>query len=105
MQTTFYRILIFVALMSLAAGAFAQTRLISPAAGNGTAGFSGDGGQAIAAELSDPAAVGIGPGYSFYIADRNNNRVRKVDASGVINTVAGNGDAGWFFESGPAKNA
>ena len=105
MQTTFYRILIFVTLTSLAAGAFAQTRVISPAAGNGTAGFSGDGGQATAAELSDPAAVGIGPNASFYIADRNNNRIRKVDANGVITTVAGNGDAGWFFESGPAKNA
>src|SRR4051794_28617533 len=104
MQSTFYRVLIFVTLMSLAAGAFAQTRVISPAAGNGTAGFSGDGGQATAAELSDPAAVAIGPNGSFYIADRKNNRVRKVDASGVITTAAGNGDAGWFFESGPAKN-
>jgi sugar lactone lactonase YvrE len=105
MQSIFYRVLIFITFILTAAGAFAQTRVIIPVAGNGTAGFSGDGGPATAAELSDPAAVGTGPSGSLYIADRNNNRIRKVDASGVITTVAGDGIAGWFFESGPALNA
>jgi len=104
MQSIFYRVLIFITLILTAAGALAQTRVISPVAGNGTAGFSGDGGPATSAELNDPAAVGIGPAGSLYIADRNNNRVRKIDAGGVITTVAGNGDAGWFFESGPAEH-
>src|SRR5262252_8363792 len=105
MQSIFNRILIFITLILTAAGAFAQTRVIIPVAGNGTAGFSGDGGPATSAELSGPAAVGTGPSSSLYIADRNNNRIRKVDASGVITTVAGNGNAGWFFESGPAINS
>jgi sugar lactone lactonase YvrE len=105
MQSIFYRVLIFVTLILPAASAFAQTRVISPVAGNGTAGFSGDGGPATSAELNDPAAVATGPAGSLYIADRNNNRVRTINAAGVITTVAGNGDAGWFFESGPALNA
>jgi sugar lactone lactonase YvrE len=105
MQSIFYRVLIFVTVILWAASAFAQTRVISPVAGNGTAGFSGDGGPATSAELNDPAAVAIGPGGSLYIADRNNNMVRKIDANGIIRTVAGNGNAGWFFESGPAINS
>jgi sugar lactone lactonase YvrE len=105
MQSIFYRVLVFITLVLTADGAFAQTRVISPVAGNGTAGFSGDGGPATSAELSDPAAIGTGPSSSLYIADRNNNRIRKIDSAGVITTVAGNGNAGWFFESGPAVNA
>src|SRR5579885_1425222 len=105
MQSLIQRILLLASLTFLATAAFAQTRVITPAAGTGTAGFSGDGGAAVAAELNGPAEVGVGPAGSFYIADQGNNRIRKVDAAGIISTVAGNGTSGWFFATGPAKSA
>jgi hypothetical protein len=64
---------------------------ISTVAGNGTAGFSGDGGDATLAQLSDPRGVALDAAGNLYIADLSNNRIRKVDASGTISTVAGNG--------------
>jgi sugar lactone lactonase YvrE len=96
-------ILCFLVLSILASNAFAQVREITSVAGTGTAGYSGDGGPAAAARLNAPSDVSVGSGGNFYIADRNNNRIRKVDgATGVITTVAGSGVAGWFFSGGPA---
>ncbi|MGB0889991.1 MAG: hypothetical protein ACPGWS_06870, partial [Solirubrobacterales bacterium] len=54
-------------------------------------GFSGDGGTATAAELASPRGISVGPGGVVYIADTNNNRVRMVDTSGQISTIAGGG--------------
>src|SRR5262249_10424923 len=103
MQSILHRLLFWLFLISLSTSAFAQVRTITVAAGNGTAGFSGDGGPATAAMLSAPSEVTVDPSGDFYIADRNNNRIRKVDiSSGVIGTVAGSGSAGWFFSGGPA---
>jgi sugar lactone lactonase YvrE len=101
MQSFFHRVLLFFVLVSLTSHAFGQ---VSPAAGNGTSGFSGDGGAATSASLSGPTDVAVDLKGNLYIADRNNNRVRKVDgATGVIATVAGNGDTGlYYLESGPA---
>ena len=66
------------------------TGVIDTVAGSGAVGFSGDGGPATAARLNNPAGIAFGPGGDLYIADRNNVRVRKVDArTGVITTVAG----------------
>ncbi|QPJ63197.1 MAG: hypothetical protein G3M70_15470 [Candidatus Nitronauta litoralis] len=64
---------------------------ITTVAGNGAAGFSGDGGPALDAALNFPAGLCIGPDEDLYIADRNNHRIRKVDKHGIITTVAGNG--------------
>ena len=65
---------------------------LSPVAGNGTAGFSGDGGPAPEAELQHPCAVAVGADGDVVIGDRGNSRVRRVDArTHVISTVAGNG--------------
>jgi len=75
-------------------------------AGNGTAGFSGDGGPAERAALSTPLAVDIGPDGSLYIADAGNRRVRKVSSpGGVITTVAGDGMNRFAGDGGPAVNA
>ncbi len=75
-------------------------------AGNGTAGFSGDGGLAAEAELSDPEGVAVDSSGELFIADTYNNRVRKVDlATGVISTVAGNGTFGVSGDGGPATAA
>ena len=67
--------------------------LITTVAGGGTGGWPtfGDGGQATAANLNTPASVFVDGAGNLYIADANNQRVRKVDPSGVINTVAGGG--------------
>jgi len=68
-----------------------QNGLISTVAGTGVAGLSGDGGAATAARLSEPAAVDPTADGGFLIADRGNNRIRKVRANGTMSTVAGGG--------------
>ncbi len=72
----------------------------------GSGGYSGDNGPATNAELNLPYAVAVDGGGNLYIADTNNNRVRKVSvASGIITTVAGNGTAGYSGDNGPATSA
>jgi uncharacterized protein (TIGR03437 family) len=89
-----------------------RVRKVSPSgvvttmAGNGLAGFDGDGGQATAARLRLPSAVAIDKDGNLYIADYSNHRIRKVTAStGVITTVAGNGTQGFNGDNGPAIDA
>lgn len=65
--------------------------VISTIAGNGTAGCSGDGGPATAAALNAPQAVAVDASGNVFIADRQNQRVRKVDSNGIISTIAGSG--------------
>jgi trimeric autotransporter adhesin len=70
----------------------ARTGFINTVAGNGDFGFSGDGGQAINANLYQPLRVALDKAGNLYIADNFNHRIRRVDAAtGIINTVAGNG--------------
>jgi hypothetical protein len=84
----------------------ASTGDISTVAGNGTAGYSGDGGAATSAELDNPFAVAVDSEGNIYIADATNNRVRKVTVStGDISTVAGNGTAGYSGDGGKATSA
>jgi len=80
---------------------------ISAFAGNGTAGFSGDGGPAAAASLNAPMDVAVDGQGNVYIADRSNNRIRKVSAAtGIIITIAGNGSGtGFSGDGGPATQA
>jgi sugar lactone lactonase YvrE len=68
--------------------------VLTAAAGNGVAGFSGDGGPATSASLSGPAAVALDAAGNLYIADSSNNRIRRVSPSGTITTVAGSGVSG-----------
>jgi sugar lactone lactonase YvrE len=67
-------------------------------------GFSGDGGQAISAKLNGPTGVFVDNKNNVYISDYNNNRVREV-TGGVINTIAGNGTAGYLGDGEPATIA
>jgi hypothetical protein len=79
---------------------------ITTVAGTGTAGFSGDGGPATGASLNNPYGVGFDSSGNLYIADRNNQRIRKVSVgSGIISTVAGNGTQGFSGDGGPALSA
>ena len=74
-------------------------------AGSGVAGFQGDAGPALKAQLDKPFGIALDEAENLYIADRNNNRVRKVSPEGIITTVAG--DGGFFFmgDNGPAYRA
>ncbi|MDQ4134175.1 MAG: RICIN domain-containing protein [Actinomycetota bacterium] len=73
-------------------------------AGSGFAGFSGDGGPAISAQLNDPKGLAVDGSGRLYISDRINARVRRVDATGVITTVVGDGEAE-LGDGGPAADA
>jgi uncharacterized protein (TIGR03437 family) len=73
-------------------------------AGNGTAGFSGDGGAATSAQLNQPEGVAVDGFGNVYITDSLNHRIRKV-TQGVITTVAGNGTLGFSGDGGPATAA
>ncbi|MDA8184297.1 MAG: hypothetical protein M0035_07725, partial [Actinomycetota bacterium] len=64
-------------------------------AGTGVAGFSGDGGPAVKAELDRPSGLAVAPNGDLYIADSGNNRIRMVSPNGIITTIAGTGVAGF----------
>lgn len=90
----------------------AATGIISRFAGDvgGGSGYSGDGGPATSAELNFPLAMTLDTSGNMYIADTDNQRVRRIDAvTGIITTVAGNGgggpDGGYSGDGGPATSA
>jgi sugar lactone lactonase YvrE len=78
--------------------------IVTTVAGTGVAGFAGDNGPAAAAQLNSPLGVAVDSQGNLYIADYENNRVRKV-SNGVIATVVGNGSTGPGGDGGPAVNA
>ncbi len=78
--------------------------LITTVAGTGVAGFSGDGGPATAAQLNSPTGVAVDGAGNLFIADYNNQRIRKV-SGGLITTVAGTGKIGPAVNGGPATGA
>src|SRR5437667_173406 len=84
----------------------ATTGIITTVAGNGSAGFSGDGGLATAAQLNAPSGVAFDAAQNLFIADRFNSRIRRVDAAtGTITTVAGDGTFGFRGHARPATAA
>src|SRR5438128_2696002 len=66
---------------------------ITTIAGNGNSGFSGDEGPATFASLQIPLGIAIDSVGNVFIADADNNRIRKVSSTGIITTIAGNGTA------------
>jgi len=82
-----------------------RTGTVTRYAGDGTAGFAGDGGPATRAQLYDPTGLAFGPDDALYIADQTNERVRRVAPNGTISTVAGTGSPGQTGDGGPAIDA
>jgi RHS repeat-associated protein len=80
--------------------------IITTVAGNGTLGFSGDGGPATQAQLNNPQGVAVGPDGSLYIAEgAGTYRVRRVGPDGIITTFAGDGLWGYNGDGIPAAHA
>ncbi len=71
-------------------------------AGNGIAGYSGDGGPATACELKNPYGLAVDGSGNVYILDHGNSCIRKINSSGIISTIAGNGAQGYKGDGGPA---
>lgn len=78
---------------------------ITTAAGNGTAGYGGDGGPAKEALLRRPSGVAIGVRSDLLVADTGNNRIRRINWQGTISTLAGSGTMGFGGDGGPATEA
>lgn len=81
------------------------TLIISTVAGTGQSGFSGDGGPAVEAQLNFPRGLALDAQGNLYIADTNNHRIRRLDSSGRITTVAGTGTPGFSGDGQPAVQA
>jgi DNA-binding beta-propeller fold protein YncE len=90
----------------------ARTGVITTVAGNGEAGYGGDGGPAFRAALNEPYGIAIDRAGTVFVADRLNRRVRRIDAGSgvtgldpVITTLAGTGEAAYSGDGGPAARA
>lgn len=94
---------VFLSGVFLTSPIWAQT--ITTVVGNGSATYSGDGGPAAQATINNAVYVATDLFGNLYIADQNNNRVRKVDSKGIITTVAGNGAGTYSGDGGPATQA
>ena len=74
-------------------------------AGTNAAGFSGDGGQAVRAQLNKPTSIATDAAGNFYVADTNNSRIRKITTGGIITTIAGKGGGAYSGDGGNATSA
>lgn len=79
--------------------------IIVTAAGNGSAGYTGDGADAVKACLKRPGGVAVDDNGNVYTNDYGNNVIRRISPEGIIHTVAGNGSYGCGGDGGPAVSA
>ncbi len=82
-----------------------KSGIINTIAGNGTAGFSGDGGLATLAQMDGPYGVVIRSNGDIFIPDAHNNRIRMINNAGIISTYAGTGVGGYSGDGGPCRKA
>lgn len=84
-----------------------KTGILNHVAGTGKRGYSGDGGPAEEATFDGPKGIALGPDDSVYIADTENQAIRKIDTAGIITTLAGRGPEhkGFSGDGGPATSA
>jgi streptogramin lyase len=94
-----------VALLSLLATALRAEWQIATVAGTGTAGYSGDGGPALAAQINDPFGVMRAPDGSLWFCEYTGQRIRRIARDGTITTVAGTGERSYSGDGGPALKA
>ncbi len=78
---------------------------VTTIAGTGVAGFSGDNGPATSAQLNTPLGISRDTAGNLYIADGNNNRIRKIDTNGIMTTFAGDGTGSFGGDNGAATSA
>src|SRR5690606_37434396 len=91
---------------TVAAGTRYDGWIITTVAGDGTAGDSGDGGPAAGARLNGPHDLVRDGAGNVLVCDSYNSRIRRIDArTGIIETVAGRGEAGFSGDGGPAARA
>ncbi len=81
------------------------TGRITTVAGTGTLGYDGDDKPATSARIAGPQGIAVDRSGNLYVADRNNHRIRRVDAAGLITTVAGTGVSGYDGDNKPATSA
>jgi sugar lactone lactonase YvrE len=86
-------------------GLAVKTGKMTVLAGNGTEGFSGDGGSALTAQLRRPSMVTVTRERALVVADAGNGRLRKITPAGIISTITGNGAFGFAGDGGPAVAA
>src|ERR1017187_3599802 len=92
-------------LLPLFVAAIASGQTVNTFAGDGVAGYSGDGGQATLAALDYVTGLARDAAGNIYLVDQDNNRIRKVDTNGIITTFAGTGTSGFSGDNGPAVQA
>jgi streptogramin lyase len=95
----------FLLIAAFASNLSASEWTISTFAGNGTQGFSGDGGPATAAQIDNPFGLVRGPDGALWFCEYTGQRIRKVDPDGTIHTMAGNNQKGYSGDGGPALQA
>jgi sugar lactone lactonase YvrE len=91
--------------LSLIANLYSYAQIITTIAGKGTQGYSGDGGSATNAEFNGLRGIAIDQSRNVYISDAVNNRIRKINLSGIITNVAGNGSSVFSGDGGQATSA
>ncbi len=96
---------VYVVNSSSQASKISANGIVTTVAGNGTNGYSGDGNLATSAQLYYPQGVAVDVNGNIYIADTQNNRIRKVTPQGIISTIAGTGTAGFSGDGGLATAA
>lgn len=89
----------------LFAGNCMHAQMIVTVAGNGTSGYAGDSGPATSAQINQVLRIATGTGGKLLIADYLNRRLRQVNTSGVITTIAGTGSLSYSGDGGPASAA
>src|SRR5436190_10977062 len=96
----------FITFIALAlANAPVQSATIQTIAGTGVAGYAGDGGKALSAQLNNPYGLVIGPDSALYLCDMSNHVIRRIGKDGKISTVAGTGGKGYSGDNGSALKA
>ena len=82
-----------------------ETLTVSTRAGDGISRYSGDGGPSTQASVAWPSIMTTGPDGSIYFVDADNRRIRRIDTSGIIQTVVGNGTSGITIDGSLAQDA